>query len=61
MTHRELTKVVHQANKVSFVNGWTNACIGLIQQEQEKYRRTFQHIKDMENKAYAITDPKTGR
>lgn len=61
LTHREVTKFVNHTNRAAFVCGWTIACNNLVRKEQEKYQQVFSNIKDMEHKAYAITDPKMGK
>ena len=61
LSHSEMTKFVQQANKISLTNGWHNAYLGLVQQEEGKSQQVFDEIKDFKNKAYSITHQEIGK
>jgi hypothetical protein len=56
LTHREVTKYVQQANKVTY-----NAYKGLVQQEEYRLQQAFNEVQEFEDKAYSITHPETGK
>jgi hypothetical protein len=61
LTHREVSKYVQQANKITYTDGWSNAYKGLIQQEEYLFHQAFNAVRDFEDKAFSITHPETGK
>lgn len=61
LTHREVTKYVQQANKVTYTDGWSNAYKGLVQDEEYRFQQAFNEVREFEDKAYSITHPETGK
>jgi hypothetical protein len=61
LTHREVSKYVQQANKITYTNGWSNAYKGLVQQEEYRFHQAFNTVRNFEDKAFSITHPETGK
>jgi hypothetical protein len=61
LTHREVTKYVQQANSITYTDGWSQAYKALIQEEEYRFQKAFNAVREFEDKAFSITHPDTGK